>query len=97
MAANLFGLRSTDPKGLLSTPDPVGPDNDQIVEASIARAALVVVGWGAFPVAADRARRVVELAGGKPLHCLGTTKDGHPRHPLYLPGSAELQPWSAQP
>lgn len=24
------------------------------------------------------------------LFCLGTTKDGHPRHPLYVPASQEL-------
>lgn len=29
------------------------------------------------------------------IWCWGTTKAGHPRHPLYLPATAKLQPWSA--
>ena len=28
------------------------------------------------------------------VRCLGTTKDGHPRHPLYLRADAPLVPWS---
>lgn len=93
---NLYALRSTDPKALLAEPDPVGPSNDLVIRACMEKATVIVVGWGAFPMAANRARRVVELAEGKQLHCLGTTKDGHPRHPLYLPGSAELRPWAIQ-
>jgi hypothetical protein len=30
--------------------------------------------------------------GISPL-CLGSTRDGHPRHPLYLPKDAELGPF----
>ncbi|HVL39891.1 MAG TPA: hypothetical protein VM328_10925, partial [Fimbriimonadaceae bacterium] len=28
-----------------------------------------------------------------PVVCLGTTKAGHPKHPLYLPRSAAMVPW----
>jgi hypothetical protein len=90
---NLFALRSTDPRGMLACTDPVGPDNDQIVAKSIAAASIVVVGWGAFPLAKERAKQLVELAKGKSLYCLGTTKAGWPRHPLYLKSDSELQPW----
>lgn len=39
-----------------------------------------------------RGRHVRDLVGG-PLHCLGTTRDGHPRHPLYFRADAQLVPW----
>jgi hypothetical protein len=90
---NLFAIRSTNPRGLLIAEDPIGPANDNIIADAIARAAIVVVGWGAFPLARERAQRVVELAAGKQLHCLGTTKEGCPRHPLYLRRDAQLRPW----
>lgn len=90
---NMYGFRSTNPKGLFSAADPIGPDNDRIIAERVAAATIVVVGWGAFPLAAARARRLLELSAGKPLYCLGTTKDGWPRHPLYLRGNAELRPW----
>lgn len=44
----------------------------------------------------DRVRQVIDLilaAGREPL-CLGTTKDGQPRHPLMLRNDAQLQPWA---
>jgi hypothetical protein len=91
---NMYGFRSTDPRGMLAESDPVGPDNDRIIAERMAEASIVIVGWGAFPMAAARARQVAELAGGKPLYCLGITKDGWPRHPLYLRANAELRPWS---
>ena len=31
---------------------------------------------------------------GKPLQCFGITRDGHPRHPLYLPRDCSLSPWN---
>jgi len=93
---NMFALRSTDPKALHHLADPVGPDNDQVIAERMAAAAIIVVGWGAFPLAAARARRVVELAAGKTLHCLGANRDGSPKHPLYLVASTPLIPWPIQ-
>jgi hypothetical protein len=91
---NAYGFRSTDPRGLHHLADPVGPDNDQVIAERMAAAEVIIVGWGAFPLAAARARRVVELASGKPLHCLGITQAGWPRHPLYLRSDAPLIPWA---
>jgi hypothetical protein len=91
--ANLFALRSTDPSGLLQTDDPIGPSNDLVIREAMAKSALVVVGWGAFPLASSRAKVLVELAEGKPLHCLGVAKNGQPRHPLYLRADSQLQAW----
>ncbi len=36
----------------------------------------------------------IRRAAGGRLWCLGTTKDGHPRHPLYVRGNQALQPWA---
>lgn len=82
---NAFALRSTDPNGLRQVEDPVGPGNDEhIVE--IARASdLVVVGWGTHARLGDRHARLIGLLSGVcTLTCLGVTKDGYPKHPLYL-------------
>lgn len=84
---NLFALRSTDPHGLLGVDDPVGPGNDAVIAAIAQASAMVVGAWGAFPLAKSRAADVVELVGGAKFAVLGTTKDGQPRHPLYMPAS----------
>lgn len=79
---NIFALRSTDPKGLLDHPDPVGPDNDDWLRHLYEEAAEAVGAWGAFPKAAERGAAVLEMFPD--LKCLGTTAGGSPKHPLYL-------------
>lgn len=88
---NAFALRSTDPKGLRSVDDPVGPDNDEHIARIAGSADLVVVGWGTHARLHDRHHHVRELLSRvcTPT-CLGVTKDGYPRHPLYL--RKDLQP-----
>lgn len=90
---NLYALRSTDPRALDSHPDPIGPENDTFLRTCLAYKSAIAA-WGA---SADpgRARDVVSmLAGiGVRLQCLGTTKDGAPRHPLYVRGDTPLVDW----
>jgi len=88
---NLYGLRSTDPAALWSHPDPIGPDNDKHIRALIAPRDLVVAAWGANARDPDRVAAVLGMIG--PCFCLGTTKDGHPRHPLYVSGTRRLMPY----
>ena len=79
---NAFALRSTDPKALYSCEDPVGAENDKWILHEAGKAAIVVGAWGTHCKLHDRHQQLIGLLHG--LHCLGTTKDGYPRHPLYL-------------
>jgi hypothetical protein len=79
---NLFALRATDPAELRTAVDPVGPFGNVHLGAG-KLADLVIAAWGAN-VPFGRDRTAVRLLTGKPLFCLGTTKAGHPRHPLYV-------------
>ena len=89
---NLFAFRSTDPKFLKNVPDPVGPDNDQMIVRCCRSSALVVVAWGAHGALQGRDERVLTLLSAP--HCLGVTKSGLPRHPLYLAASTRLREFS---
>lgn len=84
---NLFSYRATDPDELEKVEDPVGPQGDMNILAAH-NTDLLIVAWGAF-VPAKRDKRVLELLAGKELHCLGTTKAGQPRHPLYVKGDQQ--------
>lgn len=83
---NLFGWRSTDPKGLDAVADPVGPRNDDIAVNAIERCDIGICAWGAFPVDEGRTSEMKNLiASRRPTaFCLGTTKHGSPKHPLYI-------------
>lgn len=90
---NLFALRSKHPEDLREHPDPVGPRNDEHLRAIAAEADRTVAAWGAHGDLKDRADEVAGLLDVD-LYAIGTTKDGHPLHPLYK--SADLKPerWS---
>jgi hypothetical protein len=90
---NLFARRAVGPSALRGVADPVGPGNDPAIRAAVAGGALVVAGWGAFGGYQGRDRQVLALLGGTPMCCLGRTRCGRPRHPLYAPASTPLQPW----
>lgn len=87
---NLHAFRSTDPRGLMTAGDPVGPLNAQYLGRMTAEAELVVAAWGSNPLAPDAyelGRWILMLPHTR---CLGKNKDGAPKHPLYLPKTAAL-------
>jgi hypothetical protein len=92
--ANLYALRSTDPAALWLHHDPVGPENDAYVAEMAMKHGSVVCAWGAN-ARDDRVATVVKLLRNAraQLTCLGTTKSGAPRHPLYVRGDQLLIEW----
>lgn len=94
---NLYAWRSTDPRGLGDTTDPVGPWNDRAIAAAMGRAFKVIVAWGAAaaPKMGERIGVLIAIAGNErmPLFCLGKTKDGDPRHPVRLAKATGLVAW----
>jgi hypothetical protein len=90
LVINLFALRATDPTKLKESEIlAYGPDNystTRDVLRDAGRLAPVVCAWGAHSFAGDAANAFVQHAEyhGVALFCLGKTKNGSPRHPLYV-------------
>lgn len=94
---NLYAFRATKPADLWRAEDPVGPENDAYLKRAFLVAAAVgkpvIAAWGAN-ARPDRVAQVLDLPlARESLHALGLTKDGAPRHPLYLPASARPGPF----
>jgi hypothetical protein len=89
--ANLYAFRATNPSELWSQDDPVGPDNNEELYALAKEYGDVVCAWGANakPDRVQEVIRILEGAGAR-LWCLGTTKSGAPRHPLYVKADQPL-------
>lgn len=90
---NLFALRSTDPAALRDHAAPIGPQTDRWICTVLCQdPGVVIAAWGAHAFAAGRAVDVLRTiaAHDVPVKCLGTTKDGHPKHPLYLAKATPL-------
>lgn len=92
---NIFGFRATDPKVMRAAADPVGPGNDEAIAGSAPWADRIVCAWGSHGAHLDRGRAVERLlrGTGRPLHHLGLTRDGQPRHPLYIGYDRQPEPW----
>ena len=89
---NIFAWRDTDPRLMRKAADPIGPANDAAITDACHWADTVVAAWGTHGEHLSRGPQVETLmrATGKPLHHLGLSKAGHPKHPLYI--SYETQP-----
>lgn len=98
VVVNLFALRATDPSALPAHPDPIGAHNDEVLaELADDTTTDVVAGWGAsWGHLHNRAATVTALftVAGRQLRCLGTTRSGHPRHPLRLHHETPLSNYS---
>lgn len=89
---NAYAFRATDPKVMKAAgPNALGPLNNEYITQASYYAQFVVAAWGAHcdPKRAFEVRNLVHR-GKKPLHHLGLTQMGQPKHPLYL--RADTQP-----
>jgi hypothetical protein len=95
---NLFAYRATDPADLKAAGYPVGPDNDAYIAAAVADSAAVCVAWGSHAAGLVRPGIVLQqlVALGVKPQCLRITRSGYPQHPLMLPSSCRLMPFTEQ-
>lgn len=89
--ANLFAFRATNPKDMLNSEGPVGKNNDDWLRKLSRDAGLIVCAWGSHGKHLGRDEKVNGLLAGYKLKCLGVTKDGQPRHPLYIRADKALE------
>lgn len=90
LVANLFAYRATDPAELPDDETAIGPQNDEALQCILQYADEVDVlfAWGTKGVKLGRNEVVSKLFPN--ALCLERTKDGHPKHPLYVRGDAKL-------
>jgi hypothetical protein len=94
VVVNLFAYRTSSPKVLAEAigagVDPWGPDQASVMSAALHQwAGPIVAAWGANPLSGMALEKLPPV----PMSCLGVTKDGAPRHPLYVRGDAPLMEW----
>jgi hypothetical protein len=94
---NLCAWRDTNPNALALLDDPVGPDNDRVIQEAVAGAGRVLAAWGGLAAQSTSQRvrgrpfAVAQLVtAATPLYALRIGKDGSPGHPLYIPSDAPM-------
>ena len=104
---NLFGRISTSPAALGRCRDPVGQCSDPVLRSWFGRWSGspswdLWLGWGEAGSLHNRDQRVEMMLAqalamrvqGRPPLVIGTTRNGQPRHPLYVAGGKLLSSWA---
>jgi hypothetical protein len=93
---NLFAVRATLPRAMKRATEPIGPENLQwfthALTANPSGEHLIVCAWGVHGVHLSQDRAILRWLQEQKIAplALGFTRDGHPRHPLYVRYSTEL-------
>lgn len=92
---NLFAFRATDPRKLKAADNPYGSGNFNALGQAISYSSVVVCAWGAHQIAVNSGLTFRGRADASKveLKCLGRTREGHPRHPLYVRADQPLEPF----
>ena len=94
---NIFSYRSTDPAELYDAHEQgvkiTDEVNDETIRGALESAKYRICAWGAEPIAKLYIPDILREKYSLSLHALGVTKDGSPRHPLYLRKDAPLIWW----
>ncbi|GAA6209240.1 DUF1643 domain-containing protein [Cognatishimia sp. WU-CL00825] len=98
-AVNIFALRETSPRLMRQHKSPEGPENKQVLRDSCGWAQKIIAAWGVHGAHLDQGKATCSLLleAGKEVYHLGLTKDGHPRHPLYIRYAQQPEPWPINP
>ena len=98
---NLFAIRGSNPDIIKQVANPVGTDNkhwwgDTVRDLRRWYGVLptVICAWGTRGGFRDQDRVALGWlaeSGVEERFCLGRTKDGFPKHPLYLPQTVEME------
>ena len=99
---NLSPLRATNPQHMKAfgpEPQDIWDENVRAILGAAQEADRIVVAWGTLGAWENRNKRICHALADLDLPpekfwSFGLTKDGHPKHPLYLPDSLELQPFT---
>jgi len=96
---NLFALKATKPLDLVGHINAVGTYNDLYIDTEIKTHTTmpIIVAWGANRVGWGRSQQFLKKFNHINFCCFGTSKDGHPRHPLYVNSNQEIIPYVPQP
>lgn len=81
---NLFAYRATNPNEIYDVTEPVGEENDTYLLQELKQTELVILAWGTKGAYLNRDKEVLQLLSSFDLYAIDVSKEGHPKHPLYL-------------
>jgi len=99
MVGNLYAYRATSPEKLSRVCDPLGPDNLICLRSMAPKSAKIICAWGHKHIVdvLEKKFKVIEslriLLEKRRIYYLELSKNGVPKHPLYLKKELEPKIW----
>ena len=98
VVVNVYSARLTNPEYLQIIGEPIGPETERYFKESLTDAEMVLLAWGSNIKGNQAAHAIQWLqevnTNGKRFVHLGLTKDGQPKHPLYIKSDTVPQPFN---
>lgn len=93
---NLFAFRATNPKKLpTGKSEAMGPEWERWITNALYESDILIAAWGSsIEKTKLSAEHIKTIIGDHPIFCLGITKSGSPRHPLYMHSKSYLIPFA---
>ena len=91
---NLYGYRAPNPEKLWYVGDPWGPENNEHIATALNKADVIVCAWG-NNARNEAVGQFLDVYESLNLKCLGMTKRGAPKHPLYIKSDQKLIDYKA--
>lgn len=91
LMVNLFDFRATQPADMMVCEHPSSPGNDHALRLARDNASMCLAAWGMHGSFLGRDAEVKSMF--PELYHLGLTKDGQPKHPLYLKSTTTPTLW----
>mgnify|MGYP001230995244 CR=1 FL=1 len=92
---NLFAYISQEYEVLkyLDKHEAIGVNNNKYIKQALERGKTIVAAWGENGVIHGRCEdfELYSLLRQYKIYCLGRTRDGHPRHPLFVKSDKQLE------
>ena len=107
VVVNLFAVRAASPRAMMNADDPIGRDNKTALVEAIENLRYedqcepgpVICAWGTHGGFMGRDLEIMRWLATYPSiqpMCLGRTKEGYAKHPLYAPYDAPLRSYSGR-
>ena len=96
IVTNIFAFRATDPREMMSHPEPVGPGNDYFIIESARECLVTVAAWGnhgSHKLRGAEVRNMLRTYEIRPF-IFAVNKTGEPKHPLYVARNVPAVPWN---
>jgi len=93
---NIFAYRTTNPKQLLQTKNPIGEKNNQTIINTIKKHQNIICAWGNHGKILNRSNEIKKILKKhrKKTQAFEITKQNEPKHPLYIPYNKKLKQYT---